>query len=185
MTGEILFMLLLLAAALVLFYRETFPIEVTALGLLGTLLATGRIGVDEALAGFSNKAVVAIGALFVLSHSLFKSGMIETAAVRVSRLASERRGLAIAGLLAGVSLLSGFLNNTAVVAILIPLALDVCRRLEISPTPPSSAAPSRSSAPRPTSSSARSPKAPASRPSGCSSSRRSARSWSSSASHTC
>ncbi len=134
MTGEILFMLVLLAIALVLFFRETFPIEVTALGLLGVLLATGRIEVDAALAGFSNKAVIAIGGLFVLSHALFKSGIVAAAADRLSRLATKRPGLAIAGLLASVSVLSGFLNNTAVVAILIPMTLDVCRRLEISPT---------------------------------------------------
>lgn len=67
MTGEILFMLVLLAAALVAFFREIFPIEVTALGLLGILLLTGVIEVDEALTGFSNKTVIAIGGLFILS----------------------------------------------------------------------------------------------------------------------
>ncbi len=134
MNGEILFMLALLAVALVLFFRETFPIEVTALGLLGVLLATGRIEVDAALAGFSNKAVVAIGGLFVLSHALFKSGIIEAGAERLSRFASRHQTPAIALLLAAVAVLSGFLNNTAVVAILIPMAIDVCRRLEMSPT---------------------------------------------------
>ena len=134
MTGEIIFMLVLLAAALVAFFREIFPIEVTALGLLAILLLTGVVEVDRALAGFSNKAVIAIGGLFVLSQSLFKSGLVEAAADRVSHLASRRRWLAIAALLASVSLLSGFLNNTAVVAILIPMTIDVCRRLGISPS---------------------------------------------------
>ncbi len=134
MTAEIVFMLVLVAAALVAFFTEIFPIEVTALGLLGILLVTGVVEVDQALAGFSNKAVITIGGLFVMSQALFKSGLVETAAGRVSQLAGRYRWLAIAALLGSVSVLSGFLNNTAVVAILIPMMLDLARRLEISPS---------------------------------------------------
>jgi len=68
-------MLLLMAAALVAFVKELFPIEVTALGVLAVLLATGTIDIRNAITGFSSTAVVAIASLFVLSHALTKTGI--------------------------------------------------------------------------------------------------------------
>ena len=61
MTGEILFMLILVAVALVAFVKEVLPLEVTALGILAVLIVSDTVTVEQALSGFSNKAVVAIG----------------------------------------------------------------------------------------------------------------------------
>jgi len=134
MTVEIAFMLLLMAAALVAFVREVFPIEVTALGVLAILVATGTIDAGEALAGFSSTAVIAIGSLFVLSHALTRTGLLETIADRVGDRAGDRPWRVVIWLLVVVGLGSGFLNNTAVVAIAIPLVMKLCRRLELSPS---------------------------------------------------
>ena len=73
MTFEIGLMLFLVALAFAAFVREVFPIEVTALGLLGILLAAGLVKPEQAFSGFSNKAVIAIGALFMLSRALTKT----------------------------------------------------------------------------------------------------------------
>ncbi len=134
MSYEILFMLLLLAAALVSFVREAVPIEVTALALLAAMILTGLIEPGEAFVGFSNKAVIAIGALFLLSHALIKTGVLGLAAEWVGRRAGERSWLGVGLVLALVAVLSGFLNNTAVVAMFIPLLLDLCGRLKLSPS---------------------------------------------------
>jgi len=134
MTFEIALMLLLLGLALVAFVREIFPLEVTALGLLGVLLASGLVTPEQAISGFCNKAVVTIGALFVLSHALTRTGLIDAAADRLGHWARERRWLGVGALLLTVSMLSGFLNNTAVVAIFIPLTIGLCRTLELSPS---------------------------------------------------
>lgn len=134
MTLEIVLMLLLTGAALVAFIKELFPIEVTALGLLGALLLTGLIDVETALTGFSSTAVIAIGSLFVLSHALTKTGLLETVADRLGERARHQPWPMIVLLLVAVSVGSGVLNNTAVVALSIPLAMKLCRRLELSPS---------------------------------------------------
>ncbi len=134
MTLEIGIMLALMAAALVLFVRESLPIEVTALALLAAVVVIGLLPPERALAGFSNRAVVAIGGLFVLSRALVKTGLLELFADWLSRRLGRRPWLAIGVLLMTVGLLSGFLNNTAIVAIFIPLVMSLCARFELSPS---------------------------------------------------
>jgi len=133
-TFEIGLMLFLVALAFAAFVREVFPIEVTALGLLGILLAAGLVTPEQAFSGFSNKAVIAIGALFMLSRALTKTGMLEWLASTLESRVGERSWLGIGLLLALVAVLSGFLNNTAVVAIFIPLAIQLCGRFGVSPS---------------------------------------------------
>ena len=134
MTPEILILLLLIGVTLVVFVLEQFPVEVTALGLLGALLLLGYIDVEQAVAGLSNKAVVTIGAMFILSHSLAKTGLLETAADRLGRMVGPWQWTGIAILLVTVSVTSAFLTNTAVVAIFVPLAVQLCNRFDISPS---------------------------------------------------
>jgi len=134
MTFEIGLMLLLVALTLVAFVREILPIEVTALALLGILLALGLVTPEQAFSGFSNKAVIAIGALFMLSRALTKTGLLEWLAETLESRVGGRGWLGIGLLLALAAVLSGFLNNTAVVAIFIPLAMQLCGRFGISPS---------------------------------------------------
>ncbi|MFC1548180.1 SLC13 family permease [Candidatus Neomarinimicrobiota bacterium] len=134
MTLEIAFMLALIVATLVVFALELFPMEVTAFALLAVLVATGIVNADQAIIGLSNPAVVTIGMLFILSHALSKTGLLEVAAGRLSMMVGPRKWLGVVLLLATVSLSSAFLNNTAVVAIFIPLSVDLSRRLHISPS---------------------------------------------------
>jgi di/tricarboxylate transporter len=133
-TFEIGFMLALILCALVLFVLEVFPIEVTAMLMLAVLLLTGLIDVDQAIAGLSNKAVVTVGALLVLSHALMKTGVLGAAGDRLATAAGTNAWPAVAIVLVIAALLSGFLNNTAVVAMFIPLVTDLCRRFHISPS---------------------------------------------------
>jgi len=134
MNFDILLMLLLILATLAIFVLEIFPIEVTALGLLGILMLVGYVDVTQAVQGLSNKAVVTVGCMFVLSHALVKTGLLEAAADGLSKRMGSRRWLTVSILLSVVSLLSGFLNNTAVVAIFIPLVMTLSRRLHLSPS---------------------------------------------------
>jgi len=134
MTLEILFMLVLLAVALAVFALELFPMEVIALGMLAILLVTGIVDAQHAVVGLSNPAVVTIGMLFVLSNALTKTGLLEVAAGRLSQMVGPRKWLGVTIMFVTVSLSSAFLNNTAVVAMFIPLAIDLSRRLRISPS---------------------------------------------------
>ncbi|MFZ0428148.1 MAG: SLC13 family permease [Acidobacteriota bacterium] len=134
MPFEVAFMLVFIVATLVVFALEIFPIEVTAMGMLGLLILLGFIEPQEAVAGLSNKAVVTIGALFVVSRALVKTGILEIGAFWLSQRVRNHEWLGITVFLIVTALLSGFLNNTAVVAIFIPLALSLSKRFRISPS---------------------------------------------------
>lgn len=133
MGGETILFLVIIGVAVVLFALEIFPMDVTALLLLAVLLATGLLNLDEAVSGFSNKAVLTVGAMFILSRALVKTGFVEVLADRLSRL-GHRPWTAIALFLLATSLISGFINNTAAVAIFIPLALHLSQKFQISPS---------------------------------------------------
>jgi di/tricarboxylate transporter len=132
MTIEIALMLLLVGLGLVAFVRETFPMEVTALGMMASVFLLGFVDSRELFSGFSNKAVITIGALFVMGHALIHTGLLDAGAEWLGHRFARRPWLAVAGLLLSVALMSGFLNNTAVVAIFIPMVMSLCRRLQLS-----------------------------------------------------
>jgi len=134
MTIEITLVLVLVVLGLVAFVRETFPMEVTAMGMMASVYLLGFVDSQELFSGFNNKAVITIGALFVMSHALLHTGLLDTAAEWMGQRLGHRPWLALAGLLTTVAIMSGFLNNTAVVAIFIPMVTSLSRRLQISPS---------------------------------------------------
>ncbi|MFQ6674038.1 MAG: SLC13 family permease [Fidelibacterota bacterium] len=134
MTFEILFFLLLIGVVLALFVYEVFPIDVTALTLLVVLLVAGYIDIGEAISGFSNKAVLTVAAMFILSQALAKTGFLEVIVDRLGHMGGKRKGLGMLIFLVVTSLISGFINNTATVAIFIPLALQLSARFHLSPS---------------------------------------------------
>ena len=118
----------------VFFVMEILPIEVTAMGAIGLLLLFDVLSWQEAISGFSNPAVITIGAIFIMSRALVKTGFLEVFADFLAKKGGNQKWLTIFIFLLTVSIISGFINNTAAVAIFIPLAIDLCQRFRISPT---------------------------------------------------
>ena len=116
------------------FVMEILPLEVTAMGAIGILLLFDVLTWQEAISGFSNPAVVTIGAIFIMSRALVKTGFLEVFADFLVKKGGKRKWLTMFIFLLTVSIISGFINNTAAVAIFIPLAIDLCQRFHISPT---------------------------------------------------
>jgi len=108
--------------------------EVIAMGAIGVLLLFDVVTWQEAISGFSNPAVITIGAIFIISRALVKTGFLEVFADYLAKKGGDRKWLTIFIFLFTVSIISGFINNTAAVAIFIPLAIDLCHRFHISPT---------------------------------------------------
>jgi len=131
---DIIILLLVIIASVVAFFKEWVPLEVTALSATGVLLLTDIITVEEALSGFSNKAVIVIGAIFIISKSLVKTGFLEVIADKLYNKAGDNKWFIIFIFLITTSIISGFINNTAAVAIFIPLAINLCQKFHISPT---------------------------------------------------
>ena len=119
---------------IIFFSLEILPLEVTALFSVGVLLLFNIIDVDTAVSGFSNSAVITIGAIFILSRSLVKTGFLEVLARFLYKLGGNNPWLTIFIFLFTVSIISGFINNTAAVAIFIPVVFKICQKFHISPT---------------------------------------------------
>ena len=134
MTGEMLFVLVLTICAVVLFVTEKFSTDIVAMLVMIALLVTGILTPAEGLAGFANTATITVGAMFVLSAGIFRSGAVNFVGKGLGRLARHSSGLMLFVLMVGVGVLSSFLNNTAAVAILIPVVIVVARRADTSPS---------------------------------------------------
>lgn len=87
MTPEIALVLAILSASAVLLVTEWIPMEVTALLCPGAVALTGLVSPVEALAGFSNPAVVTIWAVFILSGGLTRTGVANAIGRFVLKLA--------------------------------------------------------------------------------------------------
>ena len=132
--SQLLQFMIIIALMIISFVFEIVPMEVTALGTVGLLLVFNIITIDEAIAGFSNKAVITIGAIFIISKALVKTGFLEVLSHYLYKLGGNNKWLTFSIFFITTAIISGFLNNTAAVAIFIPLALKLCQKFHISPT---------------------------------------------------
>ena len=131
---EILFLGAIILVALVLFVTELFPIDVTALLVLGLLLILGLVSPTESLAGFSNPAVITIACLFILSHALQKSHVLEYLIININSLIDKSRVLGMIAYLFAIGVASAVVNNTAIVAIFMPVTIRLADKYNISPS---------------------------------------------------
>lgn len=113
--------LAILVAAAALFISERLRVDVIALMVLSALLVLGLVDPDDALAGFSSEATITVAAMFVLSAGLSRSGALLGLGRSLSRIRNPWLMLAI--VLAVVGPVSAFINNTAAVAVFLPLLL--------------------------------------------------------------
>ena len=134
MTFEIGLILIIIALAFVLFATEALPIDVVALLVLGILIVTGQLTLEQSLKGFSNPAVITIAMLFVLSHALQKTGILEYVIVRVNRIITRSKILGLGVYFFSIAIASAFVNNTAIVALFIPVTLRLAERFDVSPS---------------------------------------------------
>ena len=134
MTLEIAIVLLIIGLAFVLFVTETFPIDVTALTILVLLIILGYIAPIDAIKGFSNPAVITIAALFILSHSLQKSGVLEYLVLRLLKIGTKSKVVGLIVYLLAIAIASAFVNNTAIVAVFIPITIRVAQKFDVNPS---------------------------------------------------
>jgi len=128
---DILLLTLIFVGGFALLVSGVLRYEITALLILFALPAAGLLKPAEALSGFANEAMITVAAMFIMSAGLSRTGAIEyvTRAATRTRIRSTRVLLLVLIGLAAIP--SAFLNNTAVVIVLIPVVLKLCQRNEI------------------------------------------------------
>lgn len=116
----------ILLGTIVLFVSERLSVDVVAMICLSALLLLGLVSPQEALSGFASEATITVAAMFVLSATLSRTGALRQVARLLSSLRTPGRfTLAVMVCLGG---LSAFVNNTAAMAVFLPLVLATAAR---------------------------------------------------------
>ncbi|MGM0548433.1 MAG: SLC13 family permease [Bacillota bacterium] len=137
LSSSIIFILLLITSLLVLFIWEPMPISLLAI-LVPIALAffndLSKMSVEEALSGFGNSATITVMAMFVFSAGIQRSGAVQLLGDKISYLtgSNPRRQISLISILTGFS--SGLVNNTPIVAALIPMVRELGRKTKVSPS---------------------------------------------------
>ncbi len=118
-------------AMFVAFVREVHPPEVVAICGAALLLAVGVLPVEDLLAVFANPAPITIGAMFILSGALIRTGALDAFTRRMSVGVEQRPRRVMAGFAGFTAVASAFMNNTPVMVMMMPVALRLGKVLHV------------------------------------------------------
>ena len=134
---DMLVVLGIVAAVLVLFVSEVVSIDITALGAMVAVILleewTG-VGPADGVSGFASTATVTVLAMFILSEGIRRTGVLRrlgNSIIEWARGSFYKQYGALIGL-SGTT--AGVINNTPVVAMMIPMAVNMARKSKLSPS---------------------------------------------------
>ena len=128
------FALAILAIMFVLFVLERTPVEVTAIGGAAAMLILGILPLKEATSVLSNSAPWTIAMMFLVMGGLVRTGAVEAVINLVTRHAGTRPKTVIVVLLGSIAVASAFMNNTPLVAVMIPVVMQLAVRVGVAPS---------------------------------------------------
>ena len=134
---DIILVSAIVVIALILFATEKIRVDLVAISLMVLLMLIGLfrdgfVTPKEAISGLSNKATVTIGAMFVLSAGMLKSGAMSWFSQKLVRLGGSSETRIFIVLMVACGLLSAFINNAITIAVFMPIALTIARQYNIS-----------------------------------------------------
>jgi di/tricarboxylate transporter len=132
----------IIVVALVLFALEPVPIDITAIGIMVSLMILGTAGPvnftgispAEGTSGFASSATLTVLAMFVLSAGVQRTGIVQILGRRIARITRDSLSRQLGVTMSVVGPISGFINNTAAVAILLPMVTDLAHEGGTSPS---------------------------------------------------
>jgi di/tricarboxylate transporter len=130
--SPILITLGIVVLALVFFVSEWLPADITAIAVMITLILLGVVTPEEGISGFSNTATITVLAMFVLSAGIDRTGAVQMVSNLLLSWGGKSVTKQIASLGVIVGPISAFINNTAVVAVFLPIVENWCRKQSIS-----------------------------------------------------
>lgn len=119
---------------LVMFIRETYPVEVVAIGGAVLMLLLGILPEREALRIFANPAPWTIAAMFIIVGGLVRTGALEWITQMAMRNADQHPAQTLVVLGGVVLALSAFVNNTPIVVVMIPVFMQLAKQIQLSPS---------------------------------------------------
>jgi len=142
----------IILGALVLFATEAVPVDITALGVMVALLlvepvsgAFVRVGLldsavvvldspQQGVSGFASTATITVLAMFILSDGVQRTGIVQVLGRKIAAYTGDDEGKQLGATIGVVGPISGFINNTAAVAILLPMVSDLAHEGNTSPS---------------------------------------------------
>jgi di/tricarboxylate transporter len=134
LTLEIALVLGILILTLILFLSGKFRVDLIGLFVLGSLGASGLISPAEALSGFSNPAVVTVWAMFIISAGLSATGIARFIGQQILHLSGKGEVQLMVVIMLTAGVMSAFMNNIGVVALLLPVVMDLGKRTGHAPS---------------------------------------------------
>lgn len=134
MNIEIILTLGIVVLALISFIGEWLPVDMTAIAVMVLLMSLNLVSPEEGISGFGNSATITVMAMFILSAGIARTGAMQLVSDLLLRWGGKHptRQILTMGMIAGP--ITGFINNTAVVAVFLPVVEDWCRKQGISPS---------------------------------------------------
>ncbi|NHX39768.1 MULTISPECIES: SLC13 family permease [Haloarcula] len=154
-----LFVFAVIVAALVLFATEALPVDVTAIAVMVALMLAepattlaadagliaepvyvlhqagdGISPLDRGLSGFASTATITVLAMFILSDGVQRTGIVQILGAKIASLTGDSETKQLSATVGLVAPISGFINNTAAVAILLPMVTDIAHKGKLSPS---------------------------------------------------
>jgi di/tricarboxylate transporter len=129
---QILLTITVIIGALVLFVVEWLPIDITAILVTVVLMILGLVSPEEGIAGFGNSATITVMAMFILSYGITRTGIIQIVRDWLVKWGggNSTQQIFVMGLIIGP--ITAFINNTAVVAVFLPIIEQWCQQRKIS-----------------------------------------------------
>lgn len=121
-----LFVVLVLAVALVLFMTEVIPVTATAMFVSLSLCLAGVIDAKTAIGSFAGDNVMIIAGLGIIGEALFKTGAAAKIGTLFEKVAKTERVFVFC-LVIGSGILAAFLSVNGCAALLISVALGICQ----------------------------------------------------------
>ncbi|MFC1914859.1 SLC13 family permease [Chloroflexota bacterium] len=128
---NIILTVVVLIATISLFISGKLRADLIAICTLIALVVLRLITPEQSLTGFANQATITIGAMFIVSMGLVRTGMVQWVAYHIDRLAGKGELQLMVVLCTLTAILSAFLVNTATVAIFIPVVIALTRSRKI------------------------------------------------------
>ena len=134
LTVEIIITLGIIVGMVLCFATEILPIDLVAILVMLSLMLTGIVSPEEGVEGFSNQATITVMFMFVLSAALLKTGALQVLAHRLADIFRKNFYLGIILMMVLIAIFSAFVNNTPIVAVFIPVIIQIAHASGQSPT---------------------------------------------------
>ena len=129
MTLPIILVLSIAVVSMVLFITEKLRMDIVAMLVLIALAVLGLVSPGEALSGFSNPATITVAAMFILAAALENTGALSGIGALLGK--SKSPTLFLLTLFAVLAVIAPFVNNTAVVAVFMPIVIAAAMKIGI------------------------------------------------------